>query len=101
MIKQTPYYFKQKGQFFLMGSDFRKSEYETLAWNYIVISAKNGNWIDKFTYDEYKWLCDHNPDETNDLTWLNNAVNDKFLDKDNDYYVINERFEQVINGLLV
>lgn len=80
---------------YLCGSNFRKSEFETIATNIIIVSIESGDkWFD-FSWEDYKKLCSHQV-TTLELDFLNQMVEKGFLNFKEGKFSVNSTFKEII-----
>ncbi|TRZ77590.1 hypothetical protein D4R87_02450 [bacterium] len=75
----------------LMGSEFEKSEKETIARNIIIISRQNNNQWFSFSWEDYCNRCSHSPTGS-EYSILNEFVREGLLDFINDKYNVKDAF---------
>ena len=83
----------------LCGSDFNKSELETIASNIIIISKGAGDKWAEFSWEEYKKLCNHQVTDEEGLVLLE-MVERGYLDFEEGRFSVNLRFLRIISAFL-
>ncbi|MDF2866228.1 MAG: hypothetical protein K0R72_1046 [Clostridia bacterium] len=77
----------------LMGSKLRRSEFETIARNLVIVSRVKNEWLENFTLAEYKKRCSHTVSDR-EIVELNSMVDEGFLKiKDGTYMFTTKMFE--------
>ncbi len=75
----------------LFGSSFNKREFETIAFNIVLISVNSGNqWIN-FSEEDYQEMCSHDVTPF-ELMLLNEMADRGFLDLNDGKFSVNLKF---------
>lgn len=83
----------------LLGSDFNKSEVETIARNIVLLFKDTGGWH-SFTWPQYKKYCTHESTNT-ELYFINQMVKDRWLNKIGDLYSVTHKFLGCVEKFLI